>query len=50
VVDSVEDQEVGRVDDVSWVNDPVPVPVPLLVMLLPLLSRGHGPSREKRCA
>lgn len=44
----VEDCEVGRVDDVCWVNDPVPVPVPLLVVLLPLVSRGRGPRREKR--
>jgi hypothetical protein len=46
----VEDCEGGRVDDVCWVNDPVPVPVPLLVVLLPLLSRGRGPRIEKRRA
>lgn len=40
----------ARVDDPCWLNDPVPVPVPLLVVLLPLLSRGRGPRREKRCA
>jgi hypothetical protein len=48
-VDSVEDREVGRVDDVCWVNDPVPVPVPLLVVLLPLLSRGRATQRETSC-
>ena len=44
----VADCEGGRIDDVCWVNDPVPVPVPLLVVLLPLVSRGRGPRREKR--
>ena len=44
------DWEGGRVDDVCWVNDPVPVPVPLLVVLLPLLSRERGPRKEKRRA
>lgn len=46
----VEDCDGGREDDVCWVKDPVPVPVPLLVVLLPLLSRGRGPRREKRRA
>ena len=44
----MEDREGARVDDACWLNDPVPVPVPLLVVLLPLLSRGRGPRREKR--
>ena len=44
----VEGWEGARVDDACWLNDPVPVPVPLLVVLLPLLSRGRGPRREKR--
>lgn len=32
----------------GWLNDPVPVPVPLLVVLLPLASRGRVGRRERR--